>query len=195
MSSLYRLTTTLFDSHESTLQGLKDNLHQKNPSTRGFVTHTGMYQGTPVSIVVSHFHVHNGRAISCAISQATGMGMSMMDFMVREARAVTGGDMAVVRLGMCGGLQEEHTLGSVVVTHQARAVQKNYAVFIEENSGGKNSSGNHPETASAVSSSVLGKYYNVTPAVEPSSKLRTLLQRNLEQVVSALIATVWHRYV
>lgn len=48
-------------------------------SHRGFTTITGEYKGVPVSIV------------------AIGMGPSMMDFFVRESRAVTNGPMAIVR--------------------------------------------------------------------------------------------------
>lgn len=58
------------------------------PSTRGFRTFTGRFNGVPVSIV------------------ATGMGISMMDFVVREARVVVDGTLAIVRLGSCGGLAE-----------------------------------------------------------------------------------------
>ncbi|KAJ3204237.1 hypothetical protein HDU67_009695, partial [Dinochytrium kinnereticum] len=47
-------------------------------SKRGFLTITGAFQGTPVSIV------------------AIGMGVSMMDFFVREVRAVVEGPMAIV---------------------------------------------------------------------------------------------------
>lgn len=48
-------------------------------STRGFVTHTGTFRGVPVSII------------------ATGMGYPMMDFVVRETRAVVNGPMAMLR--------------------------------------------------------------------------------------------------
>ncbi|KAF6266147.1 nucleoside phosphorylase domain-containing protein [Scenedesmus sp. NREL 46B-D3] len=50
-------------------------------SGRGFLTITGLYHGTPVSIIT------------------TLMGMPNMDFVVREARAVVDGQMAIVRLG------------------------------------------------------------------------------------------------
>ena len=68
-------------------------------SARGFVTHTGAFRGTPVSIV------------------ATGMGTPMMDFVVREARAAVGarGGMLVVRFGTCGGLRGEDAAATVVV--------------------------------------------------------------------------------
>ena len=48
-------------------------------SHRGFLTITGEFKGTPVSIV------------------AIGMGLPMMDFFVRECRAVIKGPMVVIR--------------------------------------------------------------------------------------------------
>ena len=48
-------------------------------SNRGFLTITGLYNGTPVSIV------------------SIGMGNPNMDFFVREARECISGDMVVVR--------------------------------------------------------------------------------------------------
>jgi len=55
-------------------------------SPRGFSTRTGTFRGAKVSVV------------------ATGMGGPMMDFFVREARAVVDGPLFVVRLGTCGGV-------------------------------------------------------------------------------------------
>ena len=53
----------------------------KLTSERGFMTITGRYRGTPVSIV------------------STGMGFPNTDFFVREVRECLAGDMLVVRLG------------------------------------------------------------------------------------------------
>lgn len=82
-------------------------------SHRGFTTITGEYHGTPVSIV------------------SIGMGPSMMDFFVRESRAVIRGPMAIVRyvlvvntvacvyflsrFGTCGGLTHEAAAGAIVI--------------------------------------------------------------------------------
>lgn len=57
----------------------------------------GCYEGIPVSII-SHL-----------------MGMSNMDFMVRECRAVVDGQMAIVRLGTCGVVQPPGKLGQLVL--------------------------------------------------------------------------------
>ena len=66
-------------------------------SSRGFTTITGTYNNIPVSIV------------------AIGMGPSMMDFFVRETRAVVKGPMAIVRFGTCGGLAPAASAGVVAV--------------------------------------------------------------------------------
>jgi len=66
-------------------------------SYRGFLTINGEYQGVPVSVV------------------AIGMGPSMMDFFVRETRAVTDGPIVCARFGTCGGITEKAIVGSVVV--------------------------------------------------------------------------------
>ncbi|PRW58451.1 uridine phosphorylase [Chlorella sorokiniana] len=66
-------------------------------SSRGFLTITGRYLGTPVSIVVTH------------------MGLANADFVVRENRAVVDGEMAFIRLGTCGALRPPARLGSFIV--------------------------------------------------------------------------------
>lgn len=66
-------------------------------SSRGFTTITGYYNGVHVSIV------------------SIGMGPSMMDFFVRESRAVVTGPMAIIRFGTCGGISTEALPGSIVV--------------------------------------------------------------------------------
>jgi uridine phosphorylase len=43
------------------------------------------------------------------------MGPSMMDFFVRETRAVVKGPMAIVRFGTCGGLVSSASAGVVAV--------------------------------------------------------------------------------
>lgn len=42
-------------------------------------------------------------------------GISSIDFMVRETRAVIRGDMAIVRLGSCGSLTDSFPVGAVGV--------------------------------------------------------------------------------
>ncbi|KAJ1993604.1 hypothetical protein H4R33_000605 [Dimargaris cristalligena] len=79
-------------------------------SHRGFYTITGTYKGVPVSIV------------------AIGMGMSMMDFFVREVRAVVQGPMAMIRLGSCGSTSSAK-VGDIIVPTEAIAVTRNFDFF------------------------------------------------------------------
>ncbi|CAJ1349616.1 unnamed protein product [Effrenium voratum] len=84
----------------------------KLASDRGFLTYTGMFGGQRLSVV------------------SIGMGLSMMDFFAREARAVVKGNMAAVRLGTCGCLQDWVKVGNVSVASQGSAlVQRNYSHF------------------------------------------------------------------
>ncbi|KAL0959207.1 hypothetical protein HGRIS_014487 [Hohenbuehelia grisea] len=75
-------------------------------SERGFLTITGRYQGVPVSVV------------------SIGMGSPNMDFFVREVRECISGDMAIIRLGSCGGLIDV-PVGSVVVPKACVSVTRN----------------------------------------------------------------------
>lgn len=75
----------------------KDKEVRKLHSSRGFTTFTGFFNGVPVSVV------------------AIGMGVSMMDFFVRESRAIVDGPMIMVRYGTCGGLSAAAAPGSIVV--------------------------------------------------------------------------------
>ena len=76
-------------------------------SSRGFVTHTGTFNGLPLTIC------------------ATLMGFANMDFVVRELRACVPGPMAVLRLGTCGGLQEHVPEGTLVVVNASLCVRRN----------------------------------------------------------------------
>ena len=81
---------------------LDEGTHARVVSSRGFVTHTGTFEGTRVSII------------------ATGMGTAMMDFVVREARAVVAGPMAILRFGTAGGLR--HTAAGTIAVASKGAV-------------------------------------------------------------------------
>lgn len=87
-------------------------------SDRGFLTFTGLLDGTRISVV------------------SIGMGIAMMDFFVREARAVVHGPMAVVRFGTCGCLKASVEVGSLSVASEGSVlVQRNYDHFHRSNSG------------------------------------------------------------
>ncbi|TRM58490.1 nucleoside phosphorylase domain-containing protein [Schizophyllum amplum] len=78
----------------------------KLASERGFLTITGRYKGVPMSIV------------------CIGMGAPNLDFFVRECRECVVGDMAIVRLGSCGGLLDTQP-GTVVVPRACVSVWRN----------------------------------------------------------------------
>ncbi|GJJ78530.1 hypothetical protein EMPS_10889 [Entomortierella parvispora] len=86
-------------------------------SHRGFLTITGRYKNVPVSIV------------------AIGMGISMMDFFVRECRAVVDGPMLMIRLGSCGSLSD-CKVGDICVPSSSFLVQRNVDYFSEDGDNG-----------------------------------------------------------
>lgn len=65
-------------------------------SPRHFITYTGLFKGTPISVI------------------ASGMGEPMIDFTMREAKIHLDGPMAVVRYGSCGSISNCEE-GQVVV--------------------------------------------------------------------------------
>lgn len=73
------------------------NRHLEIESDRGFLTITGRFHDSPVSIV------------------STMMGMPNMDFVIRECQAVVNGPMAMIRLGTCGAIQRPARLGNFLV--------------------------------------------------------------------------------
>lgn len=76
-------------------------------SSRHFTTYTGTKNGVPVSVM------------------SIGMGAPMMDFAIREIRAITEGPLNIIRLGSCGTPQEKITIGSVVVADRSIAILTN----------------------------------------------------------------------
>lgn len=123
------LLSTLFD---------KDTPLQKVHSSRGFLTISGRFNNVPISIV------------------STGMGIPMMDFVVRETRAVVSGPMAIVRLGTCGSLREEVAQGSVVVCSPgAIAIRCNYDRWHSESSQEPYYHFSHPVLPDAELSSLI----------------------------------------
>ncbi|KAI7857006.1 nucleoside phosphorylase domain-containing protein [Circinella umbellata] len=82
-------------------------------SQRGFLTITGRYKGVPVSII------------------AIGMGNPMMDFLIRETRAIVSGTMAIIRFGSCGSWTDRAKLGSVIVPRGGFCIRRNLDYFSE----------------------------------------------------------------
>lgn len=60
------------------------------------------------------------------------MGNCMMDFFVRETRAVTAGTLAIIRFGSCGSLNPKAPTGTVVVPRGGYCIRKNLEYFVKE---------------------------------------------------------------
>ncbi|KAJ2008368.1 hypothetical protein H4R26_000224 [Coemansia thaxteri] len=88
-----------------------DKILFEHESHRGFLTITGLYKSLPVSIV------------------AIGMGLSMMDFFVRETRMVVTGPLAIVRLGSCGSICSAKT-GDLIIASSAFGISRNHDYFL-----------------------------------------------------------------
>lgn len=83
-------------------------------SSRGFVVYSGCRRGVPVSVI------------------ATGMGVPMIDFVVRETAAITKGPMAFVRYGTCGTVKEDIAVGSVCIAELGSVfIRRNPDAFAE----------------------------------------------------------------
>lgn len=86
----------------------------KRESNRGYHTYTGTYKGRRISVV------------------AFGIGFAMIDFLVREYRAITTGPLTFIQLGSAPspiGLE----LGTVVVVKDAVACQIDFENFTNDN--------------------------------------------------------------
>lgn len=156
-------------------------------SARGFTTFTGAYKGVRVSIV------------------ATGMGMPMMDYLVREvrapsrpacerarsaparraaqARAIVSGPMAIIRYGSCRGLTPTAVPGAVVVnTSGSVSVTRNPDAFPQpwdrESEGGASGSGSRAPGGDADA-------YRISRPVPPNPSLARALGEAMETAVGA----------
>ncbi|GAC93798.1 uridine phosphorylase [Pseudozyma hubeiensis SY62] len=118
-------------------------------SQRNFLTLTGTYNGVPVSVV------------------AIGMGFSVVDFFVRECRAVVEGEMIIVRLGSCGSMQPEYGIGTVVVPKASFGISRNYDYF------------HHSTTAEERSSGALEPYL-ITKPLDADSEVHDALLAALD---------------
>jgi uridine phosphorylase len=130
----------------------KDKETKTFHSSRGFTTYTGYYKGVPVSVV------------------AIGMGVSMMDFFVRESRAIIDGPMAIIRYGTCGGIAPESKHGKYSVASMgAGYVARNPDAF--ENLYTGNGSDDAPAEESY-------HFYKLVPA---DQELSHLVAKNLRE--------------
>lgn len=115
---------------------------KKVGSDRGFITYTGTYKGIPVSII------------------ATGMGIAMIDFVVRESTLYISSTTAIIRLGTTGLLRNDLPVGSVAVARSARIVQQNHDY--------------NPDSPSKEA-------YFISQPVDSDVELKQILMRNLSK--------------
>lgn len=81
---------------------------KRTESKRHFLSLTGLYKDVPVSVVCG------------------GMGVSITDFIIREARQVVQGPMTIVRFGSCGIVHDDVNVGDMIVPKASIMVQQNF---------------------------------------------------------------------
>lgn len=116
----------------------------KRASNRGFVIYTGRKKNVPLSII------------------AIGMGISMADFLVREARAIVEGPLLIVRFGTCGCLDGSIPIGSIVVASPGAVLVRREPDAFRKNA--KN-----------------GKHYSISQPVESDLQLSELTYEHLKK--------------
>ncbi|KAJ1770731.1 hypothetical protein IW140_003666 [Coemansia sp. RSA 1813] len=119
-----------------------DKVLFEHQSHRGILTITGIYKNLPVSIV------------------AIGMGLSMMDFFVREVRMVVKGPLTIIRLGSCGSICDAQA-GDVIVASGAFGISTNYSFYANKDPNGTTAGTDEP--------------YILWPTVQPDRKLTECL--------------------
>ena len=125
-------------------------------SGRGFLTITGTFEGIPCSVV------------------AIGMGPSMMDFFVRETRAVVEGPIVACRFGTCGGITSEALVGSVVVASEGSAyVTRNPDAFTYR----------YNSTDSTEAKDAPGDKYNMYEICPSDPTLSAMVKSNHEEIL------------
>lgn len=152
-------------------------------SHRAFRTITGLFKGVPVTIV------------------AIGMGISAMDFFLRECKAVIEGDMVVVRLGTCGIVKPDIPVGTVVIHDSSVGIIRNPDGFrkienkddvsvstftnseSEFSNGSESDITNYSDIRSSLNKSVQRNPYYVTLPVNSCPKLTQTLYDNVSKVV------------
>jgi len=118
-------------------------------SSRGFVTHTGKYKGVPLTVT------------------AIGMGTPMVDFMLREARAIIDGPMVVIRLGTCGTPNPNLAIGSIAVAKESVMCYQKFEQFYSDE----------------IKEPKALDYYHLTKPIPCDEVLTELLFENLKECV------------
>ncbi|CAG8545748.1 4313_t:CDS:2 [Acaulospora morrowiae] len=126
----------------------------QHSSSRGFFTLTGKYKGVLVSII------------------AIGMGLPMMDFFVREVRAITDGPLIIIRFGSCGTIGKGH-VGEIVVPRGSFSITRNFDYFLDGGDEyGYESAENVKETESDLKPGRTNKRSNTGETNLPRKRLK-----------------------
>jgi len=144
-----RVVTVGSHARAQMISELFDTVEVEVTSDRGFVTHTGMLRGTPITVV------------------ATGMGLPMVDMMVREVNSCVDGNMLFLRLGTCGTPNVNVPLGAVTLNDQCVLITRNYDAWMRQEM--KNDSGQ------------TEKHYKVSRPIQADKALTCSLKRELEK--------------
>ncbi|KAJ2628195.1 hypothetical protein H4R22_004019 [Coemansia sp. RSA 1290] len=131
------------------LSAFLDEISLEHASPRGFLTITGLYKSAPISIV------------------AIGMGLSMMDFFVREARMVVAGPLLIIRFGSCGSICDAR-IGDLIIAQEAFGIARNYEFF----------------------EASQGAPYRISPPVKADQKLTEQMARRFKPLVRVVEGSV-----
>eukprot|EP01126_Amoeba_proteus_P000753 TRINITY_DN10216_c0_g1_i10.p1 TRINITY_DN10216_c0_g1~~TRINITY_DN10216_c0_g1_i10.p1 ORF type:complete len:227 (-),score=33.30 TRINITY_DN10216_c0_g1_i10:142-822(-) len=101
---------------------------------------------------------------------AIGMGTSMVDFMVRETRAIVSGNISIIRLGTCGTPDPNIPIGSVVVAEDSVMCYNNFDAFHDGREYSKSSD-----------------YYHITKPLPTDPGLTQSLKSELEKVTDSVV--------
>lgn len=115
----------------------------KYASNRGFTTYTGTRDNVPVTIM------------------SIGMGFPMMDFAIREIRAITKGPLNIIRLGSCGTPRTDISISTVVVAKKSYGIFTNYTAYY------------NPQHK--------GSYFTIVKPLNPDPTLHAILVKSLSQ--------------
>jgi len=126
-------------------------------SNRGFTVYTGTYKKVPMSVI------------------ATGMGVAMVDFLIRECRAVIDGPMVVIRFGTCGTPQSVVPVGSLMVADTSILIRRNPDHWADEANGLEGNKASSPAP------------YDISRPVSADQQLSDLLFEQLESGLGSIV--------
>ncbi|GAB5359547.1 hypothetical protein AAMO2058_000553300 [Amorphochlora amoebiformis] len=135
------------------VSSLFDTVNIHTTSDRGFETFTGTLRGVDITVI------------------ATGMGLPMVDMMVREVNASVKGPLLFLRLGTCGTPSSKIPIGSVAVSRESVLITRQYDAFHEV--GAKDGKLKQSE-----------RYYYISKPIKADKVLTSNLQKELQKRIT-----------